>query len=111
MSNTAVETANILSDLYSENFACQTNEPYRITWPQLRSIAGISKLTDEYIGSISSELAKSEIILVPCSRFFLVGLERDFNEFRMVTDKIVEQYLLDDEELFEDSIPNEDIEV
>jgi hypothetical protein len=44
MVRTARNTARILSELYDETFCNDTYEPFRISWSDLRGIAGVAKL-------------------------------------------------------------------
>ena len=46
MARTAVETAGILSKLFDQNFGQDYSEPYRITYPQLRSLAAVPRLNE-----------------------------------------------------------------
>jgi len=110
MARSAAETANILSNLFDENFNHDDAEPFRITWPQLRSLSGVSRLSDSYIKDINTALSESRgDILLPLNNFLLVTRERDLEHFRSVPDKLLEQYLPDDTGKAEDS-DDDDIE-
>jgi len=108
MARTATETARILSDLYDENFAKDTYEPFRITWPQLRSLGAVPKLDNAYLKDINTTLSESGHSLIPFDDFFLVAREQDLAHYRIVPDRFLEQYLPnestagDDEELDDD---------
>lgn len=93
MVRTTTETATILSDLYDENFANDSYEPFRITWPQLRSLAAVSRLDDSCLKDINTTLSETGHWLIPFDDFFLVVREHDLAHFRMVPDRVLEQYL------------------
>lgn len=109
MARTAEETATILSELFNEHFHQDYSEPFRITWPQLRSLSGVPRLNDNYLKDINTEHAKySEHILLPLNNFLLVTRERDLELFRPVPDRLLEQHLPDDTENTE--IDDDDID-
>jgi hypothetical protein len=56
MARTATATANILSDLYEETFSRDSFEPFRITWLQLRSLAAVPRLKEDFLKEISEAL-------------------------------------------------------
>ena len=95
MARTAAVTANILSDLYDETFGRDSFEPFRITWPQLRSLAAVPRLNDNYLNDISVALSETERTLIPFNEYLLVVSEQDFSHYRMVPDRLLEQYLPD----------------
>jgi len=96
MARTAAETATILSDLYDEDFAKDSYEPFRITWPQLRSLAAVPRLGNTYQKDINTTLSESGHTLIPFDDFFLVVREQDLAHYRMVPDRVLEQYLPDE---------------
>jgi len=100
----ARKTASTLIDIYDENFAKVSCKRFRINWPELRSIAGIPKLTDEYLHEIQLALRKSGYTLIPLDNFLVVALESCFSTVRAVPPRIVEQYLPDVEVDDEDDI-------
>jgi len=65
MARTAAETAEILQELYSETFANDSYEKFRITWSQLRLLSGKPRLTDSYLMYVNQVLEESGYILVP----------------------------------------------
>jgi hypothetical protein len=95
MAHTTEETAVNLSKLYEETFAGDYEEPFRLTWPELRMMAGVSKLTDTYISAVSSDLAEHNLFLLPFNNCFLVAREGDIRRFRRVPGKLLEQFLFD----------------
>jgi len=116
MARTAAKTASILSDLYNETFANDSYEPFRISWPDLRGIAGVAKLTDQYLRQINLELNESEgYTLIPFDNFLLVTQESNLSHIRLVPPRIVEQHLYveaDDCEIDdEDEDEDEDVEL
>jgi hypothetical protein len=105
MARTASKTASILSDLYDETFAHDSCEPFRISWSDLRGIAGVAKLYPGYLRNINRELNESGYTLVQFDNFLLVTQESSLSHIRLVPPRIVEQYLfeeLDDIELDDD---------
>ncbi|MDD2899550.1 MAG: hypothetical protein PHI31_12660 [Desulfuromonadaceae bacterium] len=108
MPRSAAETARILSDLYDENFATDSYEPFRITWPQLRSLGAVPRLDDAYLKDLNTTLSESGHSLLPFDEFFLVVKERDLAHYRMVPDRFLEQYLPDDSKVCEDENSDDD---
>jgi hypothetical protein len=112
MARTAEETANILSDLYDENFRNESYEAFRITWPQLRSLAAVPCLNDKFLKEVSDILIESKYCLIPFNDFLFIAEEQDLSQYRMVPDRILEKYLPDSEGLkAEVAEGDEDIEV
>jgi hypothetical protein len=94
MARSAEETANILSELFNENFEQDYSEPFRITWSQLRSLSGVPRLSDKYLKEINASLSEnSGNHLIVLNNFLLVTRDRDLEHFRMVPDRILEQHL------------------
>lgn len=104
MARTAAATAKILSDLYDETFKNDSFEPFRITWPQLRSIAGVVRLDTRILREINNELNETGYFLALLDSFLLVARETDLSHIRAVPDRIVEKHVYDCTE-------DEDIEV
>ncbi len=98
MERTVEETASILISLYDESFAGDSFKPFRMGWPELRSLAGVPKLTDELLWEIDLELKESGYFLFPLDNFVLVAQESDLSYIRPVPPRIVEQYLPDDDD-------------
>jgi len=87
------ETAKILSDIYDENFAQDCFSYYRIKWPELRSLAGVTKLTEEYLHDVNTSLVEAGYIFIPLDNFLVVAAESDFTGIRYVPAKLVEHYM------------------
>lgn len=109
MARTAQETAKVLSDIYDESFANDSFEQFQIGWPELRSIAGVPKLTSSYLNQVNNHLRDLEMLLVVCDSFLLVARQQDLSHARTVPARLVEQYLPDSEddddlELHEDDL-------
>jgi hypothetical protein len=98
MARTAQETAQVLSDIYDESFANDSFEQFQIGWPELRSIAGVPKLTSSYLNQLNKHLRDLEILLVECDSFLLVARQQDLSQARTVPARLVEQYLPDFED-------------
>ena len=64
MARTEAEISNIFSDLYDENFGRDCSEPFRITWPQLRSLAVVPRLNNNLLKDISEALYETERALI-----------------------------------------------
>ena len=114
MARTAAETASVLSDIYDENFANDSFEQFQIGWPELRSLAGLPKLTTSYLNQVDQQLRESGMLLVICDSFILVAREQDLSHARSVPARLVENYLPDadddDLELDEDEVDDEPAE-
>lgn len=110
MARTAAETASILSNLYDENFAKDSYEPFRITWPQLRSLGAVPRLDEAYLKDLNMTLSESGHFLLPFDNFFLVTTEQDLAHYRMVPDRFLEQYLPDESTAGDDENLDDDVE-
>lgn len=93
MARSATETARILSDLYDERFGGDECERFRISWPELRGIAGVKRLTPAFIEEVNDALHESGYLLISCDNFILVAGETDFANDRRVPQRLVERYL------------------
>lgn len=113
MARTAVETANLLSMMYNESFGGEDMEMFRIGWPELRGLAGIPKLTDEYLADINRTFMETDYTLVSFNDFLVVAMQDDFNCARKVPPRLLEQNLPDEDELVidEDGNVSEDEEI
>lgn len=110
MARTAAETANILKEIYDEDFNGEESEPYRLGWDQLRGIASVERLTDEIIGSIGKFMLDSGYVLVPFDDFLLVGMEFNYRRTRKLPARLSEAYLAVSDEELEDDEDHEDHE-
>jgi len=97
MARTAKQTANILTELYDESFANDSYEQFRITWADLRGIAGVEKLTTDYLRSINRSLKRSSYQLISLDNFLVVTQESDLEKIRLVPPRIAEQYRYEEE--------------
>ncbi|MDO3377112.1 hypothetical protein [Geoalkalibacter halelectricus] len=102
MARVATETAEILAALFNENFRGGESERYRIGWAELRSIAGVKRLTCDYLNQINETLQETGYLLVTCDNYFVVAGENDFSDDRRVPQRLVEKYLYDEDEDSED---------
>jgi hypothetical protein len=98
MARTAAKTGRILSELYDETFANDSYEPFRITWADLRGIAGVTRLTPFYLRTINRMLNESGYSLIPFDTFLVVTQEADLSHFRLVPPRLVEQYRYEESE-------------
>lgn len=95
MVRTAEDTAKILIGLFNRQFDQDYGAPFRIGWPQLRSLVGVSRLTDTLLKDINSALSEFGQTLIPLNNSLLVAGEDDFDHYRMIPDKIVEELIPD----------------
>jgi hypothetical protein len=102
MARTATKTARILSELYDETFCNDTYEPFRVTWSDLRGIAGVAKLSDRYLNQINQALSETGFTLIKFDNFLVVTQESSMTDIRLVPPRVVEQFLYDEEEDDED---------
>jgi hypothetical protein len=93
MARTTRQTARILAELYDETFGNDSCEPFRITWPQLCSLAGVPRLDDDVLKELDCALREQERLLIPCDEFLLVAAEVDLSRFRTVPDRMLEALL------------------
>jgi hypothetical protein len=97
MARTSEETAEILKDLYNKEFAGDYVETFRLTWEQLRRIAGIDRLTDEYLAELAEKLLDEDFALLTFNNKFLVAREKDFSEIRALPARLAERCLFVDD--------------
>lgn len=109
MARTAVETANSLSLMYDKSYDGDDMEMFRIGWPELRTLAGVSKLTEEYLATVNMALADSKCALIPFDDYLVVAKQGDFSRTRKIPSRLLEQYLPDEEEL--DNLVEDDEEL
>jgi len=95
MARTTGNTAQILTKLYEEQFDQDSFAPFRISWPQLRSIMAVPRLDEGIVGDINSALSECGQALVPMNNFLLIAREDDFEKFRAIPDRTVERYIPD----------------
>lgn len=98
MARTAEETANVLILMYEASFGGDELEVFRIGWPELRSLAGVPKLTKEVLADINKVLAETDYALIPFNDFLLVAQQVDFVSARQLPPRLLEQRLLSDED-------------
>lgn len=67
-------------------------------WPELRSIAGVPKLTPSFLNQVDRHLRDMEMLLVVCDSFLLIARQQDLSHARSVPARLVEQYLPDTED-------------
>jgi len=99
MARTAVKTANTLSLMYDESFDGEVMEMFRLGWPELRSLAGVPKLTEEYLADINRTLAESHYALIPLDDYLVVAMQGDFSHARKIPSRLLEQYLPEEEDI------------
>lgn len=92
MARSATETARILMELYDERFGGAECMPYRISWVELRDIAGVKRLTSGFLQEINDTLHEDEYLLAVGSNSLVVALERDCLADRTISQRLVEQH-------------------
>ena len=110
MARTAGTTASILKELYDEDFGRDCAAPFRLTWDQLRLIAGVGKLTDDYLTKLSKRLLEDDYALLVFNNTFIVGTEEDFYSTRSLPARLAEHHLFNEKEDGEDGDYSEDEE-
>ena len=93
-SRTAEQTGLILYNLSKLNFGPDFEEsPFRLTWPQLRAIASVPRLTFSYLKDVNLVLLRFELTLIPMNNSLLIADESQLNHYRLMPDRILEDYL------------------
>lgn len=100
------ETACILREIYNAEFHSEDSEQYRISWDQLRGIAGVAKLAEDDLRDIGEEMITSGYALIPFDDFLLVTMEADFRHARKLPARLSERYLFSGGE--EDEVDGDD---
>ncbi len=109
MARSAANTASILSCFYDETFASESCEAFRISWSDLRGIAGVTKLTAGYLRRINLELNESGYTMITFDNYLVVVQENDLTHIRNIPPRIVEEYLYDNEAVDEDHELTDDV--
>lgn len=58
MARTVQNTAKILTKLYNQQFDQDSLAPFRISWPQLRSIMAVPRLDEAFLSDINAALTE-----------------------------------------------------
>jgi hypothetical protein len=95
MARTTAETARILSQLFDHNFGQDFSETYRISWPQLRSLAAVPRLNEYFLKAVNVALSDFGQTLIPLSNSLLIARETGLDDYRSVPDRLLEEYLPD----------------
>ncbi len=99
MPHTAIETASILSLLYGKQFGGDFCEPFRVTWPQLRSLTGSLSLSEFYLKEIDETLLEEEYRLIPFNDFLVIMPDSQLETFRKIPDRLLESYIFEPEDI------------
>lgn len=102
MARSAANTASILSCFYDETFASESCEAFRISWSDLRCIAGVTRLTSGYLRRISLELNDFGYTMITFDNSLMIVRENEMAHIRMVPPRIVEEYLFDKDAVEDD---------
>lgn len=92
MARSATETAQILTGLYDERFGGDECMPYRISWAELREIAGVKRLSSNFLQEINETLHEDEYLLAVGSNSLVVARESDYLANRTLSQRLVEQH-------------------
>ena len=92
MKRSAEETAEILSDIYNEQFGDDQFEPYRLDLAELRVLAGNCKLTSGFINEINKELEERNQALIPFEMFLLLAAQDDFSLTRALPGRVLDKW-------------------
>ncbi len=106
MARTAQQVAKTLQEIYIQSFGEADHEKYLLNWADLRGIAGVEKLTEDFVTEISEKMSEAEFTLFPLNDSLLVGTEFDFISERKLPARLLERYLPgeddEDKDIFED---------
>lgn len=107
MTRTAREVAKKLQEIYLKDFGDDENQKYQLSWVDLRGIAGVGKLEEDFVTEISEKMAENNFALLQLDEFLLVGTQLDFAFERKLPARLLERYLpgedeTDDEDDLED---------
>ena len=110
MARSVSETARILADLYDESFGGDESERYRIGWSELRGIAGVRRLDEDFLRGINDALLENGYLLVTCDNFLVLACEQNFTGTRRLTQRLVERFLYEaeDEDLEDDCFEDDE---
>lgn len=103
MARSAPETARILADLYDDSFGGDESEQYRLGWSELRGIAGVRRLDEDFLRGINDALLENGYLLVSCDNFLVVTYEQKFSGTRRLPQRLVEKYIYEEDENSEDA--------
>lgn len=93
MARTAYQTAKVLCKLSELNFGQGDDDPFRITWLQLRSLAAVPSLSDSFLKNINIALTEFGKTIVPMNNSLIIASEDDLDQYRLVPDRILEDFL------------------
>jgi len=102
MARSAAQTARILKKLYRREFGGDFSEPFRLSWDNLRTVAGGDRLEAGYLTEVNECLLADDYALLTFNNMFLVAGEGDFSAIRLVPARLVERYHADTSEEDED---------
>jgi hypothetical protein len=112
MARSTEQTANILSKLSKLSFDQEYEENFRISWPQLRSLAAVPRLDKAFLESVNAALSEYGMVLIPLNNSLLIAREDDLNRFNLAPDRLIEGLLPNGGETTDDgNLESEDIEM
>lgn len=95
MGRNVYELANTLKGLYQETFKGQDCEPYRMSWVDLRMLAGVNKVTNALIAEINEALTDEDYTLTPFNDYIVFSKEEDWHRLRKLPGRFLESCLPD----------------
>lgn len=110
MTRTAREVAKVLQQIYHKDFGDDESQKYQLSWADLRGIAGVGKLEEDFVAEISEKMAEKNFALLQLDEFLLVGTQLDFAFERKLSARLLERYLPGEDETDEedDDLENEE---
>jgi hypothetical protein len=89
----AARLAKILKDIYRETSKEDSMRSFRISWADLRALAGGVRLDSEYINQVNYHLAKENYYLAPFDKYFALISSSDMRELRLLSGRDLEQFM------------------
>ncbi len=93
MARNVYDLAEALKGLYQETFERQDCEPYRMSWVELRMLAGVDKVTNALIAKLNEALTDEDYALTPFNDFIVISREEDWKHHRKLPGRFLESYL------------------
>ena len=95
MERNVYELADTLKGLYQETFRGRDCESYRMSWVDLRMLAGVKKVTNTLIAEINEVLTDEDYALTPFNDFFIFSNKDDWDCVRKLPGRFLENCLPD----------------
>ena len=102
MTRTAKELAKVLSEIYQESFGGDSLEGFRISWGEMRELAGVGRLDSDYIRATNDHLAADNYAIAPFDKFLAFVAQTEMRNLRNATGRVLEQFMPSDVDFDED---------